>query len=477
MYVGIDIGTGSLKAVMGLKQSGTHAITERYMEEMFNGGYHRVDFFRQSVMTLLEKVSEYGRKTGEKIEGIGLCGHGPSILIVDNKGNPLTDIITWQDSSAARSADELKTIIKGFTKDGTTYEAKLLKLFTERKDFFSNGMKVLYPKDFVISLLTGRMVIDFSTVATLAFFDTGSWLFNTYSTGIPTDIFPEIVNSWDEAGRTGTEFSRNSGLADDIPVIAGGIDAWCEALGAGAIEDGMMVDGSGTSTCITCCRMGERSKLHHVIPDRSLDIETMSSTGASIDWLMDILKIDLSEIKKIDSFIPVPVIYLPYLDGERSPIWDERASASFTGLSSENSREDLIKSVLQGIAFGTKQCIELAGKGSEYSGSGIRAVGGGANNRVLLQYKANITGIRYISMKETDAAPLGAMILASFGCGEGSIKDLVDRWVKINYEVVPDNTCHEVWDQLFNIYADHYFRIKEVNHSLFEIKNKLGKYR
>ena len=476
MYAGIDIGTGSLKAVLGLK-SGTHTVTEQYKKEMFIDGHHRVDLFRKSLLTFFSKISDFSQKSGEKIEGIGLCGHGPSILLVDNDGNPQTDIVTWQDSSAVRSANELTVIIDGFTKDGTSYEAKLLKLFTDRKDLFSDGAKALYPKDYVIFLLTSRLVIDFSTADTHAFFKTDSRLFDTYSTGIPTDIFPEVVESWEEAGKTATKFSRGCGLADDIPVIAGGIDAWCEALGAGAIDDGMMVDGTGTSTCITCCRVEESSKLYHVIPERSLDIETMSSTGASIAWLMDLLHIDLPEIKKINSFLPVPVIYLPYLDGERSPVWDERASASFTGVNFENSREDLIKSVLQGISFGTKQCIELAGKGSEYSGSGIRAVGGGANNKVLLQYKADITGLRYITMKETDAAPLGAMILASFGCGEGSITELTEKWVKIDYEVVPDNTYKEVWDELFTIYADHFFRVREANHSLFEIRNKLGKYR
>lgn len=474
MYVGIDIGTGSLKAVLGLR-SGTHIIAERYSKEMFYGGQHKVDLFRQSVMTFFGKISDFRRKTGEKIEGIGLCGHGPSIMLVDNKGNSLTDIVTWQDNSASRLADELKTIINGFTKDGTSYEAKLYKLFTDSNDLFSDGVKVLYPKDYVIFLLTGRMIVDFPTAATFAFFKTGTRLFDTCSTGIPTDIFPEVIESWDEAGRTATIFSRDCGLADGIPVIAGGIDAWCEALGAGAIDDGMMVDGSGTSTCITCCRKGESSNLYHVIPGRSMDIETMSSTGASIAWLMDILNIDLTEITKINSFIPVPIIYLPYLDGERSPVWDERATASFTGVVSENGREDLIKSVLQGISFGTRQCIELAGKGTDYSGSGIKAVGGGANNKALLQYKADITGIRYISMKETDAAPLGAMILASFGCGEGSIAELTERWVKIHFEIVPDNTYRDVWDQLFTIYADHFNRIKETSHSLFEIRNEPGK--
>jgi xylulokinase len=475
MYVGIDIGTGSLKAVLGLK-SDTHTITEQYMKKMFREGHHSAEFFKESVLSFLKRISEFSRKCGEKIEGICLCGHGPSILLIDSKGNPQTDIVTWQDSNAVCSAKKLKKIIDRFAKDGTSYEAKLLKLFTENNDLFANGTKAMYPKDYVIFLLTGRSVIDFSTAATLAFFNTESLLFDTYSTGIPTDVFPEVINSWEEAGRTGTDYSRKSGLFDDIPVIAGGIDSWCEAIGAGAIEDGLMVDGSGTSTCITCCRTEGDSKLYHVIPERSLDIETMSSTGASISWLMDLMNIDLSEIKKTRSFVPVPLLYHPYLDGERSPVWDEKVSASFTGLNSGSSREDLIKSVLQGIAFGTKQCVKLAGKGSECSGSGIRAVGGGANNKTLLQYKADITGIRFIVLKETDAAPLGAMILASFACGEGSITELTEKWVKINYEVVPDNTYREIWDKMFTIYSDHYYRVKESNHSLFELRNELGKY-
>ncbi len=476
MFAGIDIGTGSLKAVLSLS-SGIHTITEQYRSEMFNGGYHIVPHFQQSVLTFFRKISDFSRKMNERIEGIGLCGHGPSILVIDKDGNPLTEIQTWQDSSAFQEAEEIKTFINRFTKDGTSFEAKLYKLFKDRRNLFSGSVTVLYPKDYVIFLLTGRMVLDFPTASTLAFFNPDSRVFNTYSTGIPTDVFPEVVESWEEAGKTGTHFSRNSSLNDGIPVIAGGIDAWCEALGAGALDDGMLVDGSGTSTCITCCRKEADSGFRHVIPGKFLKIETMSSTGASLAWIMDIFSENLDEIKKINKFIPVPVIYLPYLNGERSPVWDERASASFTGIISENGREDLIKSVLQGIAFGTRQCIKLAGKGNGYSVSSIRAVGGGANNKAMLQYKADISGITYISMEETDAAPLGAMLLASFGCKKGSLKELTERWVKTGFKIVPDETYREIWDQLFLIYSDLFNRLKDSAHSLFEIRNNLKTYK
>lgn len=476
MYVGIDIGTGSLKAVLGLK-TGIYTITEKYIEQMFTPGHHKVKYFRQSLLSFFNNISKHAKSVGETIDGIGLCGHGPSIVLVGDTGSVFTDIITWQDGSASKSADELRTIIKGFSKDGTSFEAKLLKLFSEQKDLFRTGIKALYPKDYVVYLLTGQMTMDFSTAATLAFFNIDMGVFDSFTTGIPTEIFPEVVNSWDEAGRTESQFSRDCGLSDGISIIAGGIDAWSEAIGAGAIEDGMMVDGTGTSTCITCCKKWDPADRYHIIPERSLEIETMSSTGASISWLMTILNRDLTELSQIDSYDPLPIIYLPYLDGERSPVWDERASASFTGLNSETNSNELIKSVLQGIAFGTKQCIKLVGKNSDSFEYGIRAVGGGAKNKALLQYKANITGIKYIAMKETDAAPLGAMILASYGCGEGTIRELTTLWVKNDYEIIPDNRYRDIWDDLFSVYKDHYIQIKEANHSLFKIKSKLEKFR
>ena len=86
MYVGIDIGTGSLKAVLGLK-SGIYTITETYMAEMFTPGHHKVEYFRQSLIIFFRNISKYAHSLGEHIDGIGFCGHGPSILLVGDNGS------------------------------------------------------------------------------------------------------------------------------------------------------------------------------------------------------------------------------------------------------------------------------------------------------------------------------------------------------------------------------------------------------
>ncbi len=125
MFVGIDIGTSSIKGVLGLK-SGTHTITGHYNKDMFNGGIHGVEYFLQSIQSFLIKTSKFSYDKNEKIEGIGLSGHGPSILLLDKNGNPATDIVTWQDSSAHEEARELNFIVPGFVKDGTSFKLNFL---------------------------------------------------------------------------------------------------------------------------------------------------------------------------------------------------------------------------------------------------------------------------------------------------------------------------------------------------------------
>ncbi len=472
MYVGIDIGTGSLKAVLGTAGGELHVISRQYPAGMFKPGIHSQEYFIEAFRRLMQNLSAFSSARYEAIEGISFCGHGPSIILVSADGELLTDIITWQDNTAVDAASELRQLIPGFTKDGTCFEAKLLKLYRESNDLFQEPVTALYPKDLAVYLLTGRTCLDHSTASTLAFYDKGTRTLDTACCGIPSGVFPELVESWEIVGVTSSQFAEDCGLAAGIPVVTGGIDAWCEAIGAGAVDDGMMVDGTGTSTCITRCWEEGATPLLHVIPQRGLSIETMSSTGASIAWVSRLTGMTIDAIRSMDVRTPLPLIYLPYLNGERSPVWDEKASASFIGMSSGTTAEELVRSVLQGISFGTRQCIEIVHGGSSRDMGAIRAVGGGANNRALLQYKANITGAVFHSMKETDAAPLGAMILASYAGGAGSIRELTDRWVNINFSIEPEGPHADLWDELYAIYDTTYAGIRETSHRLSAVRTK-----
>ena len=445
MYIGIDVGTGSLKAVIG-NQTGIYTISEKYSSDISIPGMlgiYKISVFHEALERFMKQIALFLKDAADISSNIGLCGQGPSLIMIDPGGKPVNELITWQDGSAFKEAVELSSLFPNFTKDGTCFEAKLLKLYRSSPSSFEQGCKALYPKDYLQFLLTGELCLDHSTASTLAFYNHKERVFNTGQSGIPKGIFPRIIDSWDESGITGTEVSRRWGLPDGIKVFSGGIDAWCESLGAGALSPGDIVDGTGTSTCITCCKSEGESGLIHVIPERKLTIETMSSTGGAVKWGLNLIQEKLVEFdsylygfngdggikeNRFDALQPVSIIFLPYLNGERSPVWDEKASVSVTGLHGTHDRKDFIQGLLQGIGFGVRQCLEIVNDSFLSMGTeepGIRAVGGGASGRTLIQLKADITNRPYKVMKIKDASALGAMILAAFGAGEGSLEELV----------------------------------------------------
>ena len=199
MLAGFDIGTGSLKAVLGTG-NGLLTVTETYPAEMVNNGIQDFRLLKSATGRFLAKLAGKAAETGEDIEGIGLCGQGPSILIIDNEGNPGTDIVTWQNGDAAEEAVELSSRFEGFDKDGTSFEAKLLRIQRRNPELLKPGNRALYPKDYLLFLLTGRICLDFSTASTLVFFDQERRCFNTGETGIPENVFSRDHRSMGSCG-------------------------------------------------------------------------------------------------------------------------------------------------------------------------------------------------------------------------------------------------------------------------------------
>ena len=159
---------------------------------------------------------------------------------------------------------------------------------------------------------------------------------------------------------------------------------------------------------------------------------------------------------------------------KEGPVWDERASVSVTGLTGNHGRDELFRSVLQGLAFGTRQCLEITDEKAGGRGGAVRAVGKGASNPSLIRYKADISGRPYRVMKEKDAAPLGAMLLAGIGRGEDPA-GLISRWVEVEGEVEPDSRFREEWEELYGLYSEIYFNLRDSEHRLFKLKKKIEK--
>ncbi len=420
MFLGIDLGSSSVKV---LALSGNHRFHAKGAYPAHTNPYeHTAQAAESAVRSALNNLFQTTPVQPEDIQAIGLCGHGPSIIFAGQDGTAYSPIVTWQDKRALEESGQLRTQLPGFQKDGTSYEAKLCWFYRHQPALFRPGIMAFYPKDYLLLRLCGTAMMDSSTASTIAFYHRGRRDWADCAPFFPPEIMPPVVPSWEQVGETGTKFSRACGLPDHIPVFPGGIDSFCEAVGAGGIRPGIVVDGSGTSTCLTACLQQDGVHAEHVLPGLALETPMLSSTGASYRWLSSLFpNVDLDGVQEqIDPAHPINLIYLPYLSGERSPVYDDRATGVYLGLRPDTTLQALLHGMMQGVAFAVAQNLDLM----EGTVEKVRAVGGANSSALWLQIKANAAGVCFEQMEENDAAAFGCALLAGYGMGTYSIPAL-----------------------------------------------------
>ena len=308
--------------------------------------------------------------------------------------------------------------------------------------------------------------MDCSTASAIVYYDRDTLKWNTHGL-CPEYVLPEVVPAWEQAGVTGTEFSRGCGLPDGIPVYPGGIDCFCEAVGSGGVQGSVIVDGSGTSTCLTRAVPRTPEASWHVLPDKALQIHMLSSTGASYQWFRTHMasekEADVMLQQQIDPEKPVNLLYLPYLSGERCPIWDEAARGTFVGLDTGTTRPQMLQALLQGVGFAIRQNVEQMGG----EVTALHAVGGGNRSDVWLQIKADICGIPYRKLREQDASALGAALVAAVGSGAYTAAEAADL-IQVEKEFTPRKELRAFYDRLYQSYTEAYPALRSIYHRMLK---------
>lgn len=467
MFLGIDLGSSSAKALL-IGPGYKHKAKADYPAG-FSPYLQPAAVVFGCVAQAVRDVLGLAGANAADIEAVGLCGHGPSIVFSDEAGNALTDILTWQDTRALGEAAFLRESWPGFEKDGTSYEAKLLWYHKNQPELFRPGVQALYPKDYLIQLLCGRRVMDSSTASVVCYWDGDAQKWDMGGTGIPASVMPQVAPSWEVAGQCGTEFSRQCGLGDGTPVVAGGIDSFVEAVGAGGFLPGTAVDGSGTSTVLTRSVALQKGLAGHVLKDSSLLVHMMSSTGGSWHWFRALFPGDkLPDLQAgLHPRRPVNLLYLPYLDGERSPVFDERATGVFVGLRPGTDKFQLLQAIYQGVAFGVTQNLRNMGDGLQR----VRAVGGINKDDAWVQIKANASGLIYEQMDEPDAGALGAALLAAMAMGHPGHE--LDKWTQVRRVFTPQPEYQAEYQALYGHYTALYHDVKGHFEGLYLLRPRL----
>ncbi len=438
---------------------------------------------KNSTRELLKK----SKISKNEIACITFSGHMMSALPVDKKCNPLDNSIIWADTRGIKQAERLCNIvdaeeiykITGHRCSPNYSAAKIMWLMDNKKEVYKNAYKFLHVKDFIIGRLTGTFVTDYSDASGMNLLDINNLNWSKAlldASEIDCEKLPALRASTDVAGEITAKAAREIDLLAGTPVIVGGGDGPCAAMGAGVINEGSAYNYIGSSSWIgvssTKPVMDKEMRTFnwvHLDKNRYCPTGTMQAAGGSYSWLKDrlyppgtdITKEDINLYKVMDAEAEKApagsegLIYLPYLLGERSPHWNPDARGAFIGLAYKHSREHIIRAVLEGITFNLK--IILNTFETQLSISSIKVIGGGTKGILWQQILADIYEMPVlIPQFLEEATSLGAAIAGGVGIGFFKNFEIANELIKIKKTIIPITENSKKYKELFPIFEESY---------------------
>ena len=493
--LGIDIGTSACKVAIFNKNG--------QVVSAANGGYpvyyphpgwaeQNPEEWWEAVCGAIKAALEKGKVAPEAIAGIGIDGQSWSAIAVDKEGNVLTNTPIWMDTRAKEICEELNEKIGSdriFSLSGNSLQpsyttAKIIWYQRNLPKVYEKTEKILQSNSFIAYRLTGMMTQDVSQGYGLHCFDmhTGAWDEEMCELlGIPARLLPDIYPCHAVVGTVTEKAAKECGLAVGTPVVAGGLDAACGTLGAGVIHNGETQEqggqAGGMSICTDVYKADPRLILgFHVIPDCWLLQGGTTGGGGVMRWLerefadfereegKRVGKSSLDLLNEIAEKIAAGsdgVIFLPYMSGERSPIWDSNAKGVFYGLDFGKTKGHFVRAAMEGVAFSLKHNLEVA-KEAGAKVSVLKAMGGSANSLLWTQIKSDVTGKPIVVPSSDTATTLGAAILAGVGIGlYKDFEEAVALTVENRRSHEPNRDNFEVYEKNYQIYLELYRQLKD----------------
>lgn len=492
-----DLGTSGNKATLFStdgKLIGSQV--EPYDTRYFNGTWveQNADDWWNAVCSSTKELIRGTGISPDEIAAVSFSGQMMGCLCVDRQGRPLRPSIIWADQRAVSQTAQIEEHISqrdfyhivGHRNTPSYGVQKLMWIRDNEPEIYEQTYKVLNAKDYIVFCLTGKFYTEYSDGNSMGCFDLCGlkWSEELISyAGIDGDKLPELKPSTYAAGVVTPKASLASGLAPGTPVVLGGGDGVTANVGTGSICPGKTYSCMGTSAWITTTTekpiFDEEMRTvtwAHVIPGLYAPNGTMQTAGGAYSWLKNTVCKMESYDAKLHGKSPYDymneqiaaspagangIIFLPYLLGERAPRWDIYAKGAFLGLKSENTREDLLRSVLEGVTMNLDIILNILRQQVEIHE--ITVIGGGAKGDVWRQIMADVYNTRILvpSLLE-EAGSMGAAVTG--GVGAGIYKDFtaVERFLEINSVQEPDQAAVEKYRQVKAVFDECYFALKDV---------------
>jgi xylulokinase len=462
------------------------------------------DGWWNAIISTSKKLLSRGLVAPENIVAISVTTQWSGTVALDRDGNHLMNAIIWMDNRGAETLKEMfKSAIQigGYPPFKLMYWIKMtggapshsgkdplchiLWLKKNRPDLYRKTYKFLEPKDYINLRLTGKFAATYDSILLHWVTDNRNPSHVVYDkkllkmTGLERDKLPDLIQAMDILGPLKTEVANELGLKQETPVIGGTPDIPSAGVGSGAVRDYEGHLYVGTSSWLSAHVPFKKLYLNHnlgsfpsPIPGRYIILSEQECAGKCLTWLRDNFLYHKDELmieEKVPDIFKVldkvvgrapagsnRVIFTPWLFGERSPIDDCHIRASLFNLSLENTREDILRSVFEGVAFNTKWLLGPIEKFMNRPFEHINFIGGGANSDVWSQIMADILNRKIRQVKDPIFSNArGAAFLASMALKYISLEEIAQN-IKIKTEYTPNPDNRKIYDELFAEFLNHY---------------------
>jgi len=505
LFLGIDIGSYSSKGVLCNAKGSVIAEALTPHEISFpKPGYaeHDAEKIWWHDFSLLAKELAIKTPASDRIISVGISGVGPCVLPVDESGKPLRKAILYGIDN--RSADQINYLENVYSREAllkfsgtrlTSQSAgpKILWIKDNEPDIYSCAYKFVTSTTYIIYKLTGRFVMDMHTASYFnPLFNITSMNWDDRFAGEITDLIrlPDLGWSNEIAGEITAAAAEETGLPEGIPVTFGAVDGLAEATSVGVIQPGdLMIMYGSTAVFYLPLKKPQPTEefwlLAGAIKAQVAFGGGLATSGAATTWFRNQFGRDLLKAEAetgINAFAALALeasssppganglLMLPYLSGERTPIFDPKARGVFAGLSLSHTRGDMYRALLEGTAFAIRMNIEAMRKtGADLDQ--VIAVGGGTMNELWLQIVSDVCGICQIVPEQTIGACYGDAFLAGLAVGavEG-IEILNQDWVKKNKMIKPDTSKKQLYNHHYQLFQDFFIQSKETVHRLADLQ-------
>jgi xylulokinase len=439
---------------------------------------------------------------GSEIACIVFSGQMMAAVPLDEHARPLRRAIIWadqrsvaqQEAVAERIAPERVYRITGHRLSASYSLTKILWIRDHQPDIYRRTHKFTHAKDSMVARLTGVFVTEPSDASSMNLYDldTGTWSGDILdAAGLDGDKLTDIAPSTHIVGGVLASVAQDVGVAAGTPVVIGGGDGSCAAVGAGVIGEGAAYNYVGSSSWIAIATPKpiydpqlKTFTFAHLVPGMMMPTGTMQAAGASYQWTRDQLapvEVEAAKALKISPYELMNLtadrspaganglLFLPYLMGERSPRWNPRARGAFIGLTIRHTRADMIRAVLEGITFNLRVIFDaFTTQGARIDS--MRVIGGGARGRFWNQMMADIYGVpvQRLAVLE-EATSMGAAVAGGVGVGLYKDWSIIHQMNQIADTLHPRQAEAARYARLYPVFEAAYHALLPIYDRLAEV--------